>query len=51
MDQNAINISRRKEAKVIIEAQKQTSVPYRVYTDLEIEKFLEEDKIEKETVE
>ena len=31
--------------KVVIEAQKNVSVPYRVYNDSEIKSFLEEDKI------
>lgn len=37
--------------KVIIQAQKSASVPYRVYTDAEIEEFLGEDKIDETLVE
>ncbi|KKP81186.1 MAG: hypothetical protein UR81_C0005G0009 [Candidatus Levybacteria bacterium GW2011_GWB1_35_5] len=37
--------------KVIIQAQKSASVPYRVYSDAEIEEFLGEDKIDETLVE
>ena len=33
--------------KVVIEAQKDSNVPYRIYTDTEIEEFLKEDKLPK----
>ncbi len=38
--------AKREGTRVIIEAQKQSSVPYRVYSDAEIEGFLKEDKID-----
>lgn len=34
--------------KVVIEAQQTNTAPYRVYSDTEIEQFLEEDKLAKD---
>lgn len=42
--------AKREGTRVIIEAQKQSSVPYRVYSDSEIEGFLKEDIIDKSLI-
>jgi AbrB family looped-hinge helix DNA binding protein len=37
--------AKREGNKVVIETQKEKAVPYRIYTDKEIEEFLKEDKL------
>lgn len=37
--------ARKEGSRVVIEAQKETSVPYRIYSDQEIKEFLKEDKL------
>ncbi|EKD57797.1 MAG: hypothetical protein ACD_57C00142G0003 [uncultured bacterium] len=39
--------AKKEGSKVVIEAQRHERVPYRIYTDAEIDKFLKEDRLPK----